>query len=63
MQKYLCAQLKSIFMRNLVTIIAVLFCAQSHAQKGVNKLVLAVDIGFPIGDFADVANIGAGPSG
>ena len=48
-------------MRNLVTIIAVLFCAQSHAQKGVNKLVLAVDIGFPTGDFADVANIGAGP--
>ena len=48
-------------MINLVTMIAVLFCAQSHAQKGVNKLVLAVDIGFPTGDFADDANIGAGP--
>ena len=48
-------------MRNVVTIIAVLFCAQSHAQKGVNKLVLAIDIGFPTGDFANVANIGAGP--
>lgn len=48
-------------MRNLLTIMAVLFCTISHAQKGVNKLVLGVDIGFPTGDFAEVANIGAGP--
>ena len=38
-----------------------LFCAQSQAQKGVNKLVLGVDIGFPTGNFADVANVGGGP--
>jgi hypothetical protein len=54
-------QIKSIFMKNLLAIIAVLICTQLHAQKGVNKLVLGVDIGFPTGDFADLANIGAGP--
>jgi len=48
-------------MRNQLAIIAVLFCTQLHAQKGINKLVLGVDIGFPTGDFGDVANIGAGP--
>ena len=48
-------------MRKLFAIITVLFCTQLHAQKGVNKLVLAADIGFPTGDFADAANIGAGP--
>ena len=48
-------------MRNLITIVAVFFCIQSHAQKGMNKLVLGVDVGFPTGDFADAANIGAGP--
>jgi len=48
-------------MRKSLAIIAVLFCTMSYAQKGINKLVLAVDIGFPTGDFADVAGIGAGP--
>jgi len=48
-------------MRNLIAIIAVLFCTQVHAQKGVNKLVLGVDFGLPTGDFAEVANIGVGP--
>ena len=48
-------------MRNLFAAMALLFCTQLQAQKGVNKLVLAVDIGFPTGDFADLASLGAGP--
>ena len=34
---------------------------QVNAQKGVNKLVLAADLGIPTGDFGDLANVGGGP--
>lgn len=35
----------------------------SFAQKGENGLTLAADIGLPMGDFNEIANIGAGVMG
>lgn len=34
-----------------------------RAQKGVNKLTLAADVGIPTGDYGEIANIGAGVMG
>ena len=47
-------------MRKLFLIIAVFLCTQLNAQKGVNKFVLAADLGLPTGDFGDAANVGGG---
>lgn len=50
-------------MRKLFVIAAILFCVQTNAQKGTNKLVIAADLGLPMGDFGDAAKIGGGIMG
>lgn len=52
-------------MKKICLIVATLIAFQTyiHAQKGVNKLTLAADIGVPMGDFGELANVGAGVMG
>jgi hypothetical protein len=47
----------------LIVISLIAFHASILAQKGVNKLTLAADVAIPMGDFEEVANIGAGVMG
>jgi len=56
---------KLTIMKKFCLIIASLIFSQTyiHAQKGVNKLTLAADIGIPMGDFEEVAKVGAGVMG
>lgn len=50
-------------MRNILVVLALLFCVQVNAQKGTNKFIVAADLGIPTGDFGDVANVGGGIMG
>jgi hypothetical protein len=49
---------KQTFTRKLILAVAVLFSIQLNAQKGVNKLVIAADLGIPTGDFSEIAGVG-----
>jgi hypothetical protein len=52
---------KQTFMKKLFVFAAILFCMGGNAQKGINKLVLAADLGIPTGDFGELCKIGGGP--